>query len=184
MTVPIDVAAAQGRYAVNAPAAAEYWASRAEAQAGKWEREAKSPASETRFRQALEVVIANQLRLKGLMPVTAADYASGVRGSVDIYRTKTAAKAPKWGARFAPFAEWLNRTVPTLAAKIPGQIRTNVMNRVVPIAEGLHALKIRGVASPVAPVASPLGGGGSPTYGGGVTTPTAPTARTPFTTRY
>jgi len=96
------------------------------------------------------------LRLKGLTPVTAADYSAGVSAAVDIYRTKTAAKAGKWGVKFTPFAEFINRIVPTLAAKIPGQVRQNVLNRVVPIAEGLHQLKIRGVASPVAPVASPV----------------------------
>lgn len=157
MAVPIDLGLAQQKYGTNAPAAASIWQQAAVSKADVWERQAKSPEAERNYAAGVQFAVQNQLRLKGLQKVTAQDYAAGVSQSVNVYQQKTAASAGKWAARFAPYAEVINRIVPSLPAKVPGDPRTNVMNRVVPIAEALHQTKIRGAVTGVTP--SPLGGG-------------------------
>jgi len=55
--------------------------------------------------------------------------------------------APKWAARFQPYANVINNVVSTLPARVPGQPTQNVMNRVAPIAEALYNARISGATT-------------------------------------
>jgi len=145
--MPIDLNLAAQKYAQNTPASANFWAQAAQNAAGKWEQKAKSQEAEQNYATAMQYVIQNQLRLKGLQNVTATDYAQGVANSVNVFQTKTANAHMKWQNRFAPFASIIDRIVETLPPKIPGNPDANIDNRVKPIARALHDAKVRGVTA-------------------------------------
>jgi len=154
MAGPIDLNEAMQKYAQNTPAAAQRWANRATARAQIWEANAKSQQAEANYATAMQYVIQNQLRLRGLQNVTAADYSQGVQNSIQVYQQKTSMAGMKWQQRFAPYANIINNLLPTLPPKVPGQPRQNWLNRGAPIAEALHQAKLAGVARvPVAPAA-------------------------------
>jgi len=131
------------------------WEERTTGAAAIWETAAKSPEAEDAYAKGVDLAVRQQLRLRGLQPITARDFAAAVRGMGTFWRDKALARSAKWGVKFRPYLEEIGRIVPTLPPKIPGQPRENVLNRVVPIAEGLHRLKVGG-SSP-----SPVGGGGT-----------------------
>ena len=150
------------KYATNATNAAPVWRARTTAEAEKWEANAKSQQAESNYATAMEYVIQNQLRLKGLQNVSATDFANAVAGAQDVYAYKVSTAGGKWQERFTPYAQTIDRVVSTLPPKIPGQVRENVMNRVVPIAEALHQQKMGGVVArsvglptPTAPTPAP-----------------------------
>jgi len=146
-----------GKYATNATNAAGYWASRAASEAPKWEQNAKSQQAEQNYAAGVQLAIQNQLRLKGLQEVSAQDFANAVSASQDVYAYKVSTSGAKWQNKFAPYAQTIDRVVPTLAPKIPGQVRENVINRVVPIAEALHQQKIGGVVARTVGLPTPTG---------------------------
>ena len=146
-----------GKYATNAVNAAGTWASRAAAEAPKWEQNAKSQQAEQNYAAGVQLAIQNQLRLKGLQNVTAQDFANAVSASQDVYAYKVSTSGNKWAQRFEPYAQTIDRVVSTLAPKIPGQVRENVMNRVVPIAEALHQQKMGGVVARTVGLPTPTG---------------------------
>lgn len=147
-----------GKYAQNAVNAAPEWARNAAQNAEKWERNAKSADAERNYQTGVQLAAQNQLRLKGLQRVSAAEFSSAVSGAQDVYAYKVSGSGSKWQSRFEPYASELDRIVPSLPAKTPGQPRENVINRVVPIAEALHAKKVGGIAGRVlGPTTSPTG---------------------------
>ena len=144
------------KYANRAVSAAPEWARNAAQAAEKWERNAKSADAERNYATGVQYAAQNQLRLRGLQSVSAADWSGAVSGSQDVYAYKVSVASPKWQSKFEPYAAELDRIVPTLPARIPGQPRENVMNRVVPIAEALHAKKVGGaVTRALGPTATP-----------------------------
>ena len=145
-----------GKYASNAVNAAPVWRARAAAEAPKWEQNAKSQQAEANYAAGVQLAAQNQLRLKGLQNVTANDFANAVAGSQDVYAYKVSVSGGKWQNRFAPYAETIDRTVATLPAKMPGQVRENIMNRVVPIAEALHNQRMGGVAARTVGMPTPM----------------------------
>ena len=155
------------KYATNAVNAAPTWASRAAAEAEKWEQNAKSQQAEANYAAGVQLAVQNQLRLKGLQNVTAQDFANAVSGAQDVYAYKVSISGTKWQNRFAPFAQTIDRVVATLPPKVPGQVRENVINRVVPIAEALHQQKMGGVVARTVGLPTPTG-------------PTPPAPRYPF----
>jgi len=147
-----------GKYATNAVNAAPEWARNAAQAAEKWDRNSKSADAERNYQTGVELAARNQLRLKGLQRVSAADFSSAVSGAQDVYAYKVSGAGGKWQSRFEPYASELDRIVPSLPAKTPGQPRENVMNRVVPIAEALHAKKVGGAVGRVlGPSSTPAG---------------------------
>jgi len=171
------------------------WEERTTGAADIWEVAAKSREAEEAYAAGVDLAVRQQLRLRGLDPITARDFQTAVRGMGTFWREKAVRRAPKWAFKFRPYLEEIRRIVPGLPAKIPGRPRENVLNRVVPIAEGLHRLKIG--ASPGAaltpsptPGASPRFGFGqgfgaaTTAYPGAAAAPAAPTPRVPFTQRY
>ena len=141
----IDLNLAAQKYAQNTPASANFWAQAAQSKANEWEAKAKSQEAEQNYAQAMQFVVQNQLRLKGLQNVTATDYAQGVANSMNVFQTKTANASGKWQNRFAPFASIIDRVVDTLPPRTPGNPDANIDNRVKPIARALHEAKVRGV---------------------------------------
>jgi len=147
-----------GKYAQNAVNAAPEWARNAAQNADKWERNAKSAEAERNYATGVQLAAQNQMRLKGLQNVTAQDFGSAVSQSQDVYAYKVSGSGAKWQNKFEPYASELDRVVPSLPAKTPGQPRENVINRVVPIAEALHAKKMGGVTGRVlGPSSAPTG---------------------------
>jgi len=134
------------------------WEGRTTAAASIWEERAKSREAEENYATGVERAVRLGLRLKGLDPITARNFADAVRGMGRIWSEKAAARRSKWEMKFKPYLEEIKRIVPTLAPRVPGEPRTNVINRVAPIAEGLAALKEAGVGG---------GGGYSPPVVGG-----------------
>jgi len=130
------------------------WEGRTTAAATTWEERAKSSEAEENYRIGTERAIQRGLRLRGLQPVSATDFQTSIRGMGRIWEDKATARAPKYGQKFAPYLNEIARIVPTLPPKIPGAARENVINRVVPIAEGLQQLKLAG-ASPLPAYHSP-----------------------------
>jgi len=139
-----DLATKYQQRAVNA---APEWRVRASEAAEKWEQNAKSTQAEQNYAAGVQQAIENQLRLRGLEPVSAQDFASAVSQAQDVYAYKVSVSGDKWENKFAPYAEEIDRVVPTLPPKTPGAVRENILNRVVPIAEALHQRKIRGVVT-------------------------------------
>ena len=147
------------KYQYNAVNAAPVWSARASSEAEKWEQNAKSAQAEQNYATAMEYVIQNQLRLKGLQGVSAQDFASAVSGAQDVYAYKVSVSGNKWQEKFSPYAQVIDRVVATLPPKVPGQVRENIMNRVVPIAEALHQQKISGVVARTMGLPTPTGPG-------------------------
>jgi len=144
------------KYATNAMNAASEWARNAAQAADKWDRNSKSADAERNYATGVQYAAQNQLRLRGLQNVSAADWSAAVSGSQDVYAYKVSIASPKWQQKFEPYAQELDRIVPTLPSRIPGSPRENVMNRVVPIAEALHAKKVGGaVTRALGPTATP-----------------------------
>ena len=148
---------AQAAYQQGTSQRAQKWEQRTAAAAGQWESNAKSAAAEQAYAQGVQLAVSNQLRLKGLQPVTAAEFSSAVRGKSGLYQQETARKAGKYAARFAPYLDLLRTIVPSLPPKVPGDVAGNIQRRVGGVAIPLHQAK--------------MGGAGSAGY----TTPTAPT---------
>jgi len=147
--MPIDLASAAQKYATVTPQMANVWQARAQAAAQEWEQKAKSPETEAYWQQRVIEAAQNQARLKGLMQVSAADYAAGVAAGAEAYRSKVSTVAPqRWQQKFAPYAEVIDRVVATLPAKTT-DVAQNVMNRVVPIATALRQAKVQGAVTRV-----------------------------------
>jgi len=146
-----------GKYAQNAVNAAGTWASRAASEAPKWEQNAKSQQAEQNYAAGVQLAIQNQLRLKGLQNVTAQDFANAVSASQDVYAYKVSTSGNKWMQRFEPYAQTIDRVASSLPPKVPGQVRENVINRVVPIAEALHQQKMGGVVARTVGLPTPTG---------------------------
>ncbi len=144
------------KYAQRAVNAAPEWARNAAQNADKWERNAKSADAERNYATGVQLAAQNQLRLRGLQNVSAQDFSAAVSGAQDVYAYKVSIASPKWQTKFEPYAQELDRVVPTLPARTPGNPRENVINRVVPIAEALHAKKVGGaVTRALGPTATP-----------------------------
>ncbi len=152
------------KYATNATNAAGLWASRAASEAPKWETNAKSQQAEANYAAGVQLAVQNQLRLKGLQNVTAQDFANAVTASQDVYAYKVSVSGGKWQERFEPYAHTIDRVLATLPAKVPGQVRENIMNRVVPIAEALHNQKMQGVAAATVGLPTPTRPAPAPRY--------------------
>jgi len=151
------------KYSQRAVSEAPEWYRNAAQAADKWERNAKSAEAERAYAQGVELAVRNQLRLRGLQGVSAADFSSAVSGAQDVYAYKVSVAGSKWQAKFEPYASEIDRIVPSLPAKVPGDVRGNIERRVVPIAEALHAKKVGGAVgrvlgpSPTPAVRSPFG---------------------------
>ena len=149
------------KWASRAASAAPEWSRNAAQAADKWERNAKSAQAEQNYATGVQLAAQNQLRLRGLQHVSSQDFSTAVSGAQDVYAYKVGASVQKWQTKFQPYAEELDRIIPTLPAKTPGQPKENVINRVVPIAEALHDKKIGGA---VGRVLGPTPTGTTPRY--------------------
>jgi len=153
--MPIDLGTAQAKYTQNTPASVGFWQQKAMANAPKWEANAKSPATEQYWAARVTEAAQRQARLRGLAAVTQADYSAGVQAGAGTFQAKTAGAGPKWAMKFEPYGRVIDTIVPGLAAKTP-DVRTNVMNRVAPIAEALRNAKIGVGVARVLPTPTPL----------------------------
>jgi len=155
----IDLNAAAQKYATVTPALANVWQQRAQAAAQEWEQKAKSPETEQYWAQRVMEAAQNQARLKGLMNVSAADYAQGIAAGASVYQQKVSTVAPqRWQQKFAPYAEVIDRVVATLPPKTT-DVTQNVLNRVAPIAQALRQAKMQGAVQRVfTPTTTTMGG--------------------------
>jgi len=144
------------------------WEGRTTAAAPIWETAAKSDEAEANYATGTALAVEKKLRLRGLEPWTAADFANAVKGMARFWKEKALARSPKYAWRFKPYLDKIREIVPGLAPKIPGKPEENVINRVVPIAVGLHELKVGG-GSP-----SPSPGGKEFKLGEGLALPARP----------
>ncbi len=122
------------------------------AKSGKWFNHTKdltgviaagqSDAAETAYNAKMTVVLSNKLRQKGLTGVTDADFQSGVKAvGASGYSTRAQAKSGKFVKKFTPFANKINETLPTLAAR-GTDVDANIDNRTKVLAKALHNLKL------------------------------------------
>lgn len=147
--MPIDLNAAMQKYATVTPALANVWQQRAQAAAQEWEAKAKSPETEQYWAERVMEAVQNQARLKGLMGVSASDYAQGIAAGASIYQQKVSTIAPqRWMQKFAPYADVIDRVKATLPPKTTN-VTQNVLNRVAPIAQALKQAKMQGATQRV-----------------------------------
>jgi len=150
---------AQAAYQQGTSQKAQKWEQRTAAAANVWESNAKSAQAEQAYAQGVQQAINNQLRLKGLQTVSAAEFSSAVRGKSGLYQQETARKAAKWAARFSPYLDIIRSVAPSLPPKVPGDVMGNIQRRVGGIAVPLHQAKMGGAGA----VASPQFTGTAPT---------------------
>ena len=149
---------AQAAYQQGTSQRAQRWEQRAAAAAGTWESNAKSAQAEQAYAQGVQLAASQQLRLKGLQPVSAAEFSAAVRGKAGTYQQETARKAGKYAARFAPYLDLLRTIVPALPPRVPGDVAGNIQRRVGGVALPLHQAKMGGAGGAVAATATPAGG--------------------------
>lgn len=124
------------------------------AKAAKWQRRtlaatgvadaAKSEAAETSYQAAMQQVLSNRQRQKGLRDVTDADIKAGVQAvGAAGYSSQASAKSAKAARKFEPFRQELQAAVDSLPPRT-ADANQNVINRVVPIATRLQARKRQG----------------------------------------
>jgi len=142
---------AQNAYVSGTSANANKWERRTAQAAPVWEANAKSAEAEQAYAKGVQMAAQNQLRLKGLQSVTAASFSSAVSGRSGAYREKTAARAGKWASKFSPYLDTIKSIVPSLPARVPGDVSGNIDRRVKPIAQALHQQKVGGGGGFIAP---------------------------------
>jgi len=140
----IDLNLAAQSYATNTPASAGKWATKAAQNANKWEQNAKSPQAEQAYAEGVQLAVQNQLRAKGLANVSASEWAAGIQQGQQAFAQKTSQKSGKWATNFAPSAAIIDRIVPSLPPRVPGQPVQNWVNRGGPIATALNQAKLAG----------------------------------------
>ena len=124
------------------------------AKAGKWQRRtlaatgvaeaAKSEAAESAYQSAMQQVLSNRQRQKGLRDVTDADIKAGVQAvGASGYSSQASAKSAKAARKFEPYRAELQAAVDGLPPRTADATQ-NIMNRVVPIATRLQNRKRQG----------------------------------------
>jgi len=155
--LPIDVRQAAQDFQDGVQGKGQKWEREASNASREWEQNAKSDQAEQNYGQGVRNAVENRTRQRGLQGVSAGDFQGAVQGRGRAFEEGAAARAGKWGRKFSPYADVIERTKQQLPPKQPGQARQNTVNRAAPIAESLQNAKRQGVGG-----GSLTGRGGSP----------------------
>lgn len=127
-------------YATGVAAKAGKWFRRTMAASGVAEA-AKSEAAETSYQAAMNTVLSNRQRQRGLANITDSDIKAGVQAvGAAGYSTSATAKAAKAARKAKPYVDEAVRLANALPPRT-ADAATNVTQRVIPIAVGLQAKK-------------------------------------------
>lgn len=127
-------------YGAGVAAKAQKWLRRTMAATGVADA-AKSEAAEASYQAAMNVVLGNRQRQKGLASITDSDIKAGVQAvGAAGYSTGASAKAAKMAKKAKPYVDEAVRIANALPPRT-ADAATNVANRVVPVAVGLQQKK-------------------------------------------
>jgi len=135
--MPIDVSAAKEDYVTGAKAKVDKLIRKYTARTDILDRAISKDAEEL-FKAKVVSDLALAKRRAHLRDLTVSDLHEAMRSKAPTtYPLGVEASKEKWAKRFDPFAKEIDSIVPKLAKKT-ADARTNVLNRVVPIAVGLQ----------------------------------------------
>lgn len=101
---------------------------------------AKSDSAQRDYEAQMTNASVLKKRQRKLAALSDEDFKAPVRaGGQALYSSATAAKAPKWGKNFAPYAAKIDAVVPGLTPATD-DVNANIDNRVKPIANALREL--------------------------------------------
>jgi len=127
-------------YGAGVAAKAQKWLRRTMAATGVADA-AKSEAAESSYQAAMNVVLANRQRQKGLAGISDSDIKAGVQAvGASGYSQGATAKAAKMAKKAKPFVDEAVRIANALPPRT-ADAASNVTARVIPIAVGLQNKK-------------------------------------------